>query len=75
MTFSPGDLFLILPELLVITAACLVLVLDPILSSSQRDGLAWLSLGTLAICMGLIASQMGDPARAFAGIGSIEAYA
>lgn len=75
MTFSPGDLFLILPELLVITAACLVLVLDPVLSSSQKDGLAWLSLGTLAICMGLIASQMGHAASAFGGIVIIDAYA
>ncbi len=75
MTFSPGDLFLILPELLVITAACLVLVLDPLLSSSQKDGLAWLSLGTLAICMGLIASQMGQAASAFGGIVIIDAYA
>ncbi|MBH0178594.1 MAG: NADH-quinone oxidoreductase subunit L, partial [Nitrospira sp.] len=75
MTFSPGDLFLILPELLVITAACLVLVLDPVLSSSQKDGLAWLSLGTLAICMGLIASQMNHPASAFGGIVIIDAYA
>lgn len=75
MTFSPGDLFLILPELLVITAACLVLVLDPVLSSSQKDGLAWLSLGTLAICMGLIASQMNHAASAFGGIVIIDAYA
>ncbi len=75
MTFSPGDLFLVLPELLVITAACLVFVLDPVLSSSQKDGLAWLSLGTLAICMGLIASQMGHAASAFGGIVIIDAYA
>lgn len=75
MTFSPGDLFLILPELLVITAACLVLVLDPVLSSSQKDGLAWLSLGTLAICMGWIASQMNHAASAFGGIVIIDAYA
>jgi NADH-quinone oxidoreductase subunit N len=75
MIFSPGDLFLILPELLVITAACVVFVLDPVLSSSQRDGLAWLSLGTLAICMGLIASQMGHAASAFGGIVIIDAYA
>lgn len=75
MTFSPGDLFLILPELLVITAACLVLVLDPVLSSSRKDGLAWLSLGTLAISMGLIASQMNHAASAFGGIVIIDAYA
>lgn len=75
MTFSPGDLFLILPELLVITAACLILALDPVLSSSQKDGLAWLSLGTLAVSMGVIASQMGHAAPAFGGIVIIDAYA
>jgi NADH-quinone oxidoreductase subunit N len=74
MTFSPGDLFLILPELLIITAACLVLVLDPILDAPHKEGLAWLSLGTLAVCMGLIASQMGHTASAFSGLVVIDAY-
>jgi NADH-quinone oxidoreductase subunit N len=73
--FSPGDLFLILPELLVIAAACVVLVLDPVMPSNLKDGLAWLSLGTLAVCMGLIASQMGHPASAFGGVVAIDAYA
>lgn len=74
MTFAAGDLFLILPELLVITAACIVLALDPVIHASKRDGLAWLSLGTLAICMGLTASQMGHPATAFSGLVVIDAY-
>ena len=73
--FSPGDLFLILPELLVIAAACVVLVLDPVLPSNMKDGLAWLSLGALAVCMGLISSQMGHPATAFGGVVAIDAYA
>lgn len=74
MTFSASDLFLILPELLVITAACIVLALDPVIHASKRDGLAWLSLGTLAICMGLTASQMSHPAAAFSGLVVIDAY-
>ena len=74
MTFSPGDLLLILPELLVVAAACLVLVLEPILTPPQRDGLAWLSLGTLAVCMGLIASQFGHKAEAFGGLVIIDDY-
>ena len=69
-----GDLFLILPELLVITAACIVLVLDPVLRPSNKDGLVWLSLGTLAICMGLTASQMSAPSRIFSGLVVIDAY-
>jgi NADH-quinone oxidoreductase subunit N len=74
MTFSPGELFLILPELLVTAAACVVFALDPVLHSSKKDGLAWLSLGTLAVCMGLSASQMHHPATAFSGLVVIDAY-
>lgn len=74
MTFAVHDLFLVLPELLVIAAACLVLVLDPVLHASKKDGLAWLSLGTLAICMGLTASQMSHPATAFGGLVVIDPY-
>src|SRR5574337_1818806 len=74
MTFSVGDLFLVLPELLVITAACIVLVLDPVLRPSDKDALVWLSLGTLAVCMGLTASQMKAPVEAFNGLVIIDTY-
>ncbi len=74
MTFQIHDLFLVLPELLIIAAACLVLALDPVLDASKTDELAWLSLGTLAICMGLTASQMDHPATAFGGLVVIDAY-
>lgn len=74
MTFVVHDLFLILPELLVITAACMVLALDPVIPASKKDGLAWLSLGTLAICMGLTASQMSHPGTAFGGLVVMDAY-
>jgi NADH-quinone oxidoreductase subunit N len=74
MSFSVGDLFLILPELLVVTAACIVLALDPVLERSRKDGLVWLSLGTLAVCMGLTASQIGVPTMIFSGLVVIDAY-
>lgn len=74
MTLPLHDLFLILPELLVVTAACLVLALDPVIDAAKKDILAWLSLGTLAICMGLTASQMGYPATAFGGIVLVDPY-
>lgn len=74
MTFSPADLFLILPELLIVTAACIVLVLDPVLRASDKDGLVWLSLGTLAVCMGLTASQINTSAAIFSGLVVIDAY-
>ena len=47
IVFSPSELLAILPELLVMTAGCLVLVLDPVLSVSRKEWLAYLSLGTL----------------------------
>ncbi|CUQ66342.1 NADH-quinone oxidoreductase subunit N [Candidatus Nitrospira inopinata] len=75
MTLSSGDLLLILPELLVVAAACAVLAIEPIMAPHQRDGLAWLSLGTLAVCMGLIASQLGNQAEAFGGFVKIDDYA
>ncbi len=74
MTFSAADLFLILPELLIVTAACIVLGLDPVLRASDKDGLVWLSLGTLAVCMGLTASQIQAPAAIFSGLVVIDAY-
>lgn len=74
MTFSAADLFLILPELLIVTAACIVLVLDPVLRASDKDGLVWLGLGTLAVCMGLTASQIQAPAAIFSGLVVIDAY-
>lgn len=74
MTISAHDLFAILPELLVIFAACAVLALDPITPASKKDGLAWLSLATMAICMGLTAARMSDPTTAFGGLVVIDAY-
>lgn len=74
MTFAVGDLFLILPELLVITAACIVFVLDPVLHGPRKDSLVWLSLGTLAICMGLTASQVSAPTMVFSGLVVIDGY-
>ncbi len=74
MMLSAQDLFAILPELLVVFAACAVLALDPITPSSKKDGLAWLSLGTMAVCMGLTAARFGSPTTAFGGLVVIDNY-
>lgn len=74
MMLSPHDLFAILPELLVVFAACVVLALDPITPSSRKDSLAWLSLGTMAVCMGLTAARFGSPTTAFGGLVVIDNY-
>jgi len=74
MMLSAHDLFAILPELLVVFAACAVLALDPITPPSRKDGLAWLSLGTMAICMSLTAARFGSPTTAFGGLVIIDNY-
>ncbi|MDQ1290957.1 MAG: NADH-quinone oxidoreductase subunit [Nitrospirota bacterium] len=75
MTFPLQDLLTILPELIVIGTACLILALDPILEASKKDVLAWLTLGALAMCIGLTSSQMTGRVSAFSGMVVIDAYA
>ncbi len=75
MTLPLADILAILPELIVVAAACLVLGLDPVTPQAKKDGLAWLSLGALAICLGLTASQMRTPLFAFSGLVVIDPFA
>ena len=58
MTSYGSDLLVILPELIVVAAACLVFVLDPLTPHSRKELLAWLSLGSLALCIGLTGGQI-----------------
>ncbi|HEU4683134.1 MAG TPA: NADH-quinone oxidoreductase subunit N [Nitrospira sp.] len=58
MSGFAADLMVILPEIIVVAAACLVLVLDPLTPPSRKELLAWLSLGALALCIGLTGGQM-----------------
>jgi NADH-quinone oxidoreductase subunit N len=58
MTAYGTDVLVILPELIVVVAACLVLCLDPITPPSRKELLAWLSLGSLALCIGLTGGQI-----------------
>ena len=74
MTIPLQDLLAILPELVVIGAACLILALDPVLPANRKDLLAWLTLGALAICLGLTSSQMTGRLSVFSGMVVIDAY-
>jgi NADH-quinone oxidoreductase subunit N len=78
MTSYGADLLVILPELIVVAAACLVLVLDPITPFSRKDLLAWLSLGALALCIGLTGGQisvLNTRVLAFSDLVVVDAYA
>ena len=73
-----ADLLALLPELIVAVTACLVLALDPITPASRRDLLAWLSLGALALCLGLTGGQisvLNVRVPAFSDLVVIDAYA
>ncbi len=54
-----ADLIAILPEIFIVVAACTVLVLDPITAPAKKELLAWLSLSTLALCIGVTGAQIG----------------
>ncbi|MFM8539910.1 MAG: NADH-quinone oxidoreductase subunit N [Nitrospira sp.] len=63
-----ADLIAILPELIVIGAACLVLALDPITPPSRKDWLAWFSVAALAACAHFTISRMGTSVSAFSDL-------
>jgi len=78
MSLYGTDLLALLPELIIVVAACLVIVLDPITPASRRDLLAWLSVGALALCLGITGGQisvLNDRMSAFNNLVVIDAYA
>ncbi|MBI5853923.1 MAG: NADH-quinone oxidoreductase subunit N [Nitrospirae bacterium] len=75
MTLPFSDILAVLPELLVVGAACLVLVLDPILPSSRKDWLAWLSIAALVLCTLVTAAHMSGRTTAFSEIVILDPYA
>ena len=78
MSLYGTDLLALLPELVVVVAACLVISLDPITPASRRDLLAWLSVGALALCLGLTGWQISMQnvrVSTFSDLVVIDAYA
>lgn len=75
MTLPISDLVAVLPELIVVAAACLLLVLDPITPPPKKGWLAWLSVGALAVCIGITSLQMGTRVSAFGGLVIVDPYA
>ncbi|MSR23991.1 MAG: NADH-quinone oxidoreductase subunit N [Nitrospiraceae bacterium] len=75
MTFPLSDLVAILPELIVIGAACLVFALDPLTPPSRKDWLAWFSVAALAACAYLTISRMGTSVSAFSDLVILDPFA
>ena len=78
MSLYGGDLLALLPELIIVVTACLIIALDPITPASRRDLLAWLSVGALALCLGITGGQinvLNDRVSAFSDLVVIDAYA
>ena len=51
MMIPLADLVTILPEIIVVSVACLLLVLDPITPSNRKDLLAWMSRRARSWCV------------------------
>ncbi len=75
MTLPLSDLAAILPELIVVTAACLVLVLDPVTPAARKPWLAWMSLAALVMCFAITASKLDHQVTAFSDLIVIDPYA
>src|SRR5438034_2930232 len=75
MTLPLSDIVAVLPELIVVAAACLVLGLDPLTPASKKNWLAWLTLASLTICFGLTYSQLDTRVTAFSGLVAVDPYA
>lgn len=75
MTLPLSDIVAVLPELLVVTAACLILALDPITPAGRKEWLAWIGLIALAACFGLTVSQMSTKIMAFSDLVIVDPYA
>jgi NADH-quinone oxidoreductase subunit N len=74
--FVASDLLAILPELVVMTAACLVLVLDPLTAESRKKWLFYFSLGSLGVAFVVAYWFVGLPTRpVFGGLYVLDAYA
>ena len=75
MMIPLADLVTILPELIVVSVACLLLALDPITPSNRKDLLAWMSVAALAVCFIVTAGSMGDRVYAFSDLVVVDGYA
>jgi NADH-quinone oxidoreductase subunit N len=64
-----NDILILLPELYLVAAACLLLLLDAFMKAEQRPLLHWLSIAVLVVAIYLVvAGQPSQPVTAFSGM-------
>jgi len=59
MTLAPNEFLLVMPEIFVLSMACVILVLDLFLSDKERNITYWLTQVTL-LCAGVITLALGN---------------
>ncbi len=75
MTLPIADIVAVLPELIVVAAACLLLALDPITPSDKKSWLVFGSLGALVLCFIVTAGRLGSHVTAFSDLIVVDPYA
>jgi NADH-quinone oxidoreductase subunit N len=75
VTLPVADIVAVLPELVIIAAACLVLGLDPVMPPGRKRVLAWLSLAAIGVCAVLTTAGTGERVVAFSDLVIVDAYA
>jgi NADH-quinone oxidoreductase subunit N len=64
-----NDILILLPELYLVAAACLLLLLDAFMKAEQRPLLHWLSIAVLVVAIYLVVGgQPSQPVTAFSGM-------
>ena len=64
-----NDILILLPELYLVAAACLLLLLDAFMKAEQRPLLHWLSVAVLLVAIYLVVEgQPSQPVTAFSGM-------
>ncbi|WP_130620543.1 NADH-quinone oxidoreductase subunit NuoN [Dyella amyloliquefaciens] len=64
-----NDILILLPELYLVAAACLLLLLDAFMKAEQRPLLHWLSIAVLLVAIYLVVGgQPSQPVTAFGGM-------
>jgi len=73
--FSRGDVYYLLPELVVCTGALLVLAADVLLSSRRQTRVAWVAIVSLGVAGGLLAGMSASAVTIARGTFAVDGFA